>query len=293
MNFSQEKQGEILILSGSIFWSLFPIITILSFNNVSPLISLGWSTLFAALSFALVLTIKRKWREIKNKEALKDILLITLIMGVIYYLLIFTGLNYTSAGNAGLIALSEIFFSFLFFHIWRKDYIPTTHKIGALLMIIGAAIVLFPNTTKFNLGDILILVASSIAPLGNFFQKRAREKVSSETILFIRSLLSAPIIFLCAYLVHADFSLADFKKSFIFLALNGLILMGFTKILWLEAIHRISVTKANALGSLAPLLTLLFAWLILHNVPTEFQLLSFIPMFFGVLLLGRNKKSHS
>lgn len=290
MNLSEEKQGEIIIFFEAALWGLFPVITILSFKNVSPLISLGWSTLFATIFFALVISVKRRWQEMKNKAALKDILLTTLILGVVYYLLFFTGLHYTSAGNAGIIALTEVFFSFLFFHVWRKDHIPATHIVGAILMLIGAAIVLYPNFSKPHSGDILILAASFIAPLGNFFQRSARQKVSSESILFIRCLISAPVIFLFAYLTRADFAAADFKKSFIFLALNGFFLLGLSKILWIEGIHRISVTKATALGSIAPLLTLLFAWLLLNNTPTKFQLFSLIPMFFGVMFLSKNKK---
>jgi drug/metabolite transporter (DMT)-like permease len=64
--------------------------------------------------------------------------------------------------------------------------------------------------------------------------------------------------------------------------------LGLSKLLWIEGIHRISVTKASALSSMSPLLTLLFAWLLLGNVPSIFQLVSFIPMFFGVLLLSQN-----
>lgn len=289
MKLDQEKRGEIIIFLEAFLWSLFPIITILSFKNISPLISLGWSTLFATIFFAIILTIKGKWKEIKNKEALKDILLVTFFLGILYYLLYFFGLRYTSAGNASLIALTEIFFSFLFFHIWRKDYISFNHIMGAILILIGAFIILYPNFSEFHLGDILILTAAFIAPFGNFFQQRARKKASSESILFIRSLISAPVIFLFAYLSQADFAIVDFKKAVIFLIINGFFILGLSKILWIEGIHRISVTKANALNCMAPLLTLLFAWPLLHNIPTMFQLFSFAPMFFGVILLGKNK----
>jgi drug/metabolite transporter (DMT)-like permease len=67
-------------------------------------------------------------------------------------------------------------------------------------------------------------------------------------------------------------------------------MFGFVKMLWIEGIHRVSVVKANALTSTAPLFTLFFAWLILHNTPTIWQLSSFIPMFIGILLLGINKQ---
>lgn len=158
-------------------------------------------------------------------------------------------------------------------------------------MVIGALIVLYPSLKGFSGGEPLILLASFIAPLGNYFQKRARKKVSSEYILFIRSLVSAVVIILLSLILQDSFSYTDIGGSFIFLLINGLFLLGFSKILWVEGIHRISITKANALSSMSPLVTLLFAWILLQQSPTIWQLLSFTPMSFGMILLGMNQKN--
>jgi drug/metabolite transporter (DMT)-like permease len=287
---SKERQGEMFIFFESILWALFPIITILSLKNVPPLVALAWSTLFAAAFFGILLFLKNGWKELKNKEAIGDILLTTFILGIVFYVLFFTGLRYTTAGNASLIGLTEIFFSFLLFNVWHKEYFSFAHIAGAALMLIGAIIIFYPNVHGLQIGDLLILAACFIAPFGNFFQRRARKQVKSEAILFIRSIISAPVIFLLAYFSKANFAAIGFDKSFVLLIVNGFFLLGFSKILWIEGIHRISVTKANALNSLTPLLTLLFAWIILGNIPTKFQLFAFVPMFFGVMLLSKNKK---
>ena len=287
---NQDRQGELLILLGAIFWGLFPVITILSLNYLSPLASLAWSTLCSIPVFALILGFKKNWKEITDPSALRDILLMTFFTGILYYVLLFSGLRHTSAGNAGIIALTEVFFSFLLFHVWHKDYISKGHIIGSCLMLLGAIVVLYPNLTEFKIGDILILLAAFIAPFGNFFQQRARKKVSSETILFVRSLIATPFLFAIAYVFGQTSTLSGVRESVFLLLLNGLVLFGFTKILWVEGIHRISVTKANALSSINPLVTLLFAWLLLSNVPTVWQILSLAPMISGLILLGINKR---
>jgi len=247
----------------------------------------------AALFFAVILSIKKKWHEIRNKEALKNIFWATFFIGVLFYVLYYFGLRYTSAGNASIIALTETFFSYLLFHVWQKNYIPAQHIIGSALMVVGAFIVLYPNASHFQLGDILILGAAFIAPFGNFFQQRARKIVSSESIMFVRSLISTIVIFLLAYMSKASFSYYNFKNSFIFILINGVFMFGFSKILWIEGIHRISVTKSNALSGLSPLITLLFAWIFLRNLPTVWQLFSFIPMFLGLMLLSIRRKSNN
>ena len=285
-----ERQGEFFIFLQAVLWGLFPVITILSYGLLPPLISFGWSTLFAALFFGGVLTFRHRWGEIRDRASLRNILWATLFLGILYYGLVFFGLRYTSAGNASLIATTEMCFSFIFFHVWRKDFISTKHILGGIFMLIGVFIVLYPNTTKLHLGDLLILMATAIAPFGNYFQQRARERVSSEMILFFRSAISTPIVLLSACLLRERCSITDLKRSAALLLINGLLLMGFSKILWVEGIHRISVTKSNALASIAPPLTLLFAWLILRNIPTLFQLLSVVPILLGMVLLSMNRR---
>jgi drug/metabolite transporter (DMT)-like permease len=112
-------------------------------------------------------------------------------------------------------------------------------------------------------------------------------------ILLVRSAISTPIVLISACLLKERFLITDLKSSAVLILINGLLLLGFSKILWVEGIHRISVTKSNALASIAPPLTLLFAWLILHNIPTLFQLLSIVPILFGMALLSMNKRPAS
>ena len=80
-------------------------------------------------------------------------------------------------------------------------------------MLLGALIVLLPNFYRFQWGDILILIAALIAPFGNFFQRRARRRVGSETIMFVRSGLTALVIFIVALLVGEGISLPAITKS--------------------------------------------------------------------------------
>ncbi len=270
-------------------WGLFPVITVLSFNTLPPLISLAGSVIFSAIFFLPLVHYKKQWRQTLNWPALQDILWMTLFIGVLYYTLFFWGLKFTSPGNASIIGLTEVFFSFLFFHAWKKEYISLAHIAGALLVLAGAVIILSPNLTAFYKGDLLILAASAIAPFGNFFQRRARQKVSTEIIMLVRGVVSGIAILLLAFLFRQNFTASGLRDSLPFLLINGLFLFGLGKVLWIEGIHRISVTKANALSAIAPLLTLFFAFLILRQPPTGWQLTAFAPMFFGVILLGKNK----
>ncbi|MFA7302750.1 MAG: DMT family transporter, partial [Candidatus Paceibacterota bacterium] len=193
-------------------------------------------------------------------------------------------------GNAAIISLLEILTSFLFFNVILKEKIAKEHIIGACLMLLGAIIVLAPNFKGINIGDLLILFTTLVAPVGNLFQQKARKIASGEVVVFLRSLAAAPVIFVLAYLFGQHASLSSVQMSLPFLLINGVLLLGFSKLLWIEGIHRISVTKAMAFQGAGPLVTLLAAWALLEQVPTLWQLLSLLPLFLGVLFLTDSVK---
>lgn len=285
---TDERKGELFVVAGAVLWASFPVVTILSYNHLSPLTSLAWSTLIAAVFFGIIVTFKRKWHEVKNAKALKDILLASSIIGLGFYLLFFFGLKYTSAGNAAIIALTEALFSYLLFNLYHREHISKEHIWGVILMLTAACIVLLPNVTSLRIGDLLILSAAFVAPIGNFFQRRARKQVSSEFIMFGRSAVAAIGLFILIFALGEQATVMDLRQSWLVLLLSGFLLMGLSKIFWIESIHRISVTKANAVsGSIKPIVTLLLAWLILRDIPTVWQISSVIPMFFGVIFLSK------
>lgn len=287
MKLSLQRQGEAYTIVGMILWSIFPIFTQLSYLTVSPFTSLAVSSFFAALFFGVILTIRHRWHELLNKKALFYTLYSTFFVGILYYLLYFLSLRYSSAGNVSILALSEAFFSFLLFHVWHKEFIPRVHIIGAVFILLGAIIVLVPSMTVFHIGDVLIILGSAIVPFGNFFVQKARRMVNTETIMFVRGIVGSVAIFLLSFLFRSVSPLPQIIHSLPYFVANGLLILGFSTMLWVEGIHRIPVAKANALSSLGPLITLFFVWIIFKTSPTPWQLMSFIPMFIGVMLISK------
>ncbi len=287
MNLSKTTQGDLLILIQAFLSSFFPIVAVLSYKSVSPMVSLFYSSLFTAGVFLLLFCFRPKWRELFLPGVLKELFFVALIIGVGYYGLFFFGLKYTTAGNASLIAMMEIFFSYVFFYVLRKEKLDAGHITGGLLMILGAVLVLFNKTSAFRLGDLIILLASAFPALGNYYQQKLRKKISTETVLFGRSMLTLPFLAILAFAFKENLSPAIISGNFWFLFLNGAIFLGISKIFWLEGIHRISVTKANIISSVSPAFTLLLAAFILKQYPNWWQLLAFAPLGIGLWLLTK------
>jgi drug/metabolite transporter (DMT)-like permease len=292
MQISETRKGELYILGEAILWSIFPVITILSYSGLNPVATLAWSTLFAAVFFGLVMVARGKIKELKTPGIWPHISLIAFFIGWLFYGLYFSGLKYTTAGNASIIALMEIFFSYLLFNVWKKEEFSGRQSLGAVLMLLGAGVILFPKDgVSLHFGDWLVLAGTACAPVGNYFQQKLRKQISSETMLFLRSLLTFPFVFLLAYVLKLPVGWSLVSGWFWLLVLNGFVALGLSKLWWVEGIHRISVTKANALSVVAPLFTLFFAFIILRQAPTVWQLSAFVPLAAGLVLLTYEKSS--
>jgi drug/metabolite transporter (DMT)-like permease len=283
------RQGELFLFTEAILWSLFPVLAKLSFREMPVLFSAALTILCALPFFLIVLTIRRQWAELHVQDAYRPIFLATLIIGILYYGLVFVGTAYTSAGNASIILLMEIFFSFVILGALRKESNPASHWLGGALMVLGAALVLFPSTVRFAKGDLILLAAATVPPLGNHFLRNARALVGSSTIMLIRSAVSGIFFLVFACALEPLPSGTMILGSLPFLFLNGFFLMGLSKILWIEAIHRVSIAKAISLSAVSPLFTLGFAYSLLGEVPTAFQIAGVIPMIAGVCLLMRRE----
>ena len=279
------RKGEWCIAVEAFLRGFFPIITVLALNFIPALVALAWSSLFAGLFFGAVVAYRKLWHELKSALFWKYVFGVLFFNGILYYVFYFVGLEYTTPGNASIVALFEVFTAYLFFNVLRREHFSRAHTIGSILMLIGALTVVGRDLSGVNIGDILILGSTCVAPLGNLFSRKAREIASSETIMFVRSLAAALVIFVLAATLGEHASSSEIWQGLPFLLINGILLLGFSKFLWIEAIHRIPVTKANALNSVTPLLTLLLAWALLNQSPSIWQLTAVVPMIIGTLLL--------
>lgn len=286
---STEQQGEVYLGLQALLWSWFPIISILALKNLPPLSVAAMSTAIAACFFIGVTTYTRGWRRISS-NVFWYVVAGTLVIKT-FYALIFFGLQFTTAGNASIIGLTEVAFAMIILGgVLKKERVSSQVIVGSLLIVVGAACILFQRAGGINRGDIFILVAMAIVPFANLFQKKALEYISTTYLMTIRSMLGAPLLAFLALLFGETLHGEAISIAFPFILINGVLLLGLSKIFWLEAIKRIPISKANGMNSFIPALTLLFAFIVLGEVPTAIQLIGLVPMMLGVWIISAFKK---
>jgi len=283
---TKEREGELLMVGLSILESWFPILSIIALSYIGALHTYAFSLLVSLLFFLSLMLKKNLFIELKNKNAYKDLLLTSFWITTLFSL-VFIGMQYTTAGNMSVIIFLQLFFSYLYFNVFGKDKMNFIHSLGAFIMGVGAIIILLPDELNFNQGDWIILLAAIIAPIANLYSKRAREFCSSETILGFRALVALPIVSLLAWLIEPQINIEDIQKAMPYVILIGLLIFGVSKILWMEALHRISITKISAMIALVPPMTLFFAYLYLNEVPEMRQIIGIIPILIGGYLLTK------
>lgn len=282
---NEQRRGEYFLLAEEFLWGWFPIVTLLTYQFLDPLWSMAITILLSSLFFGGIMARRRLWPELARREGWPDLAGASFFI-MLLFILLFIGLSRTTAGNAALILFLQVFFTYFYFNLLKGEQMKRVHLAGMGLMSVGAILVLLPDEAGFNSGDLLVLLAAIIAPAANRYQQRARARVSAVTLLFVRNLSSLPVLFLLAWLL-APLPGREALAAWWLLLLNGLFLMGLSKIYWIEGLHRLQITKVSAMTALSPLFTMIFAYPVLGEVPGTWQLVGVAPILIGGALITR------
>lgn len=286
---TKEREGEFLMLGLALIESWFPILSIVAMSYIGALHTYAYSLVIALFFFLIIMLKRDRFKELRNRDAYNDLLL-TSFWITLLFTLVFIGMQYTTAGNMAVIIFLQLLFSYLYFNVLGKEKMDKIHLIGAGIMGVGALIILIPDDLTFNKGDLLILIASAIAPIANLYQKRARTYCSSETILGFRTVVGLPFIALLAWIFEPATQYKDIMAALPSLLVIGIFVYVVSKIMWIEALYRISITKVSAMMGLVPMLTLFFAYLYLDEMPQFRQMLGIIPILVGGYMLTKPLK---
>jgi drug/metabolite transporter (DMT)-like permease len=210
----------------------------------------------------------------------------TFLIGICFYGLLFFGAHRTSPVNVALLSLLEIPFSMLLLRAHQSERLTLPQSCGSALMLVGAAWLLSPWNLRLNIGDMVIVGACLLPPLGNYFIKKARRLVASEIIMLVRSMVSGAALCAAALLLEGAPTYQDLAGGLPCVLLSGVLLMGISKILWTEAVHRIPIPKAVSSLALAPPLTVIISVALLGTYPTPTQIAALLPVCIGMLLIA-------
>ena len=289
---AKDRLGEVYMFGAAILWGLLPIVSKQAYLYIPILFCAAFSACVTALFFAVLLTVRGEWRELLCKSALKSSLIAGVGIGVLFYGLVFWGQSMVPASTTSVLLLMEVFFSMLLLRIVGNERLTRRQVMGASVMVVGAIIVLSPDSMDaFGLGELILLLAAAIPPIANYHMQKARTLVGVSSILFLRSVISCAVLLGVSLSLEAWPSADSLWSALPWVLVNGVLVLGVSKLLWVEAIRFIPISKAVAMNSLAPLVTLSVAFWWLNEPATWYQWFGCLPLTLGCWLLVSNRSA--
>ncbi|SEF63308.1 DMT family transporter [Marinobacterium lutimaris] len=288
----QARVGELYMMAAAALWGLLPVISKQAYQHIPILMCAALSAFVTAIFFAVLLTLRGEWRDLLCKTALASSLISGVGIGVLFYGLVFWGQSMVPASTTSVLLLMEVFYSMLLLRVLGHERLTRRQVVGAGVMVAGAIIVLAPNSASFlGLGELILLFAAIIPPIANYHMQRARKYVGASSILFLRSCISLTVICLLALWLEPLPSTSDLLAAAPWILINGILIFGVSKIFWVEAIRRIPISKAVAMNSLAPLVTLAVAYWLLGEPAAWYQWVGCAPLTLGCWILVSNRST--
>jgi uncharacterized membrane protein len=180
------------------------------------------------------------------------------------------------------------------FGLLGLETITPKRTLGAGIILLGATVILSEGFTwEWNIWNFLVILATAIAPVANYFQKATVKLMPAIGYTAYRSLFAGTILILASALFETPLHKITFTREALFLIIaNGVFAFGLSKWFWLEGIHRIGVTKAISYNTAAPALTLIFAFFLFRQVPTIEQIMGLTAILIGIPLVISPIKHH-
>lgn len=283
--------GEFFILSQAAINGLLPIIATYSTRIVQPVMFAGISALVAGISLLIYLLLTKEISELKSKKALPDILGVTIFIVIVPSIFLYMGASMTSSINVAILAQTELLFTWIICGLFFNETINLQKIAAALIVVIGATMVLYNGSFQLKIGDVLIIAAHVFYPIGNIFAKKALKITTPMAIVFYRNIIGGTVLVLLGLLfgkLGIGASIANIQITIILLLLvNGILLNVISKILWYKGLKKIEISKAVSIGMSLPAFSLIYAFLFLNEIPTVYQLTGFLIIILGLLTLTR------
>ncbi|MGY4475534.1 DMT family transporter [Bradyrhizobium sp. USDA 3364] len=204
----------------------------------------------------------------------------TLVPGIIAglmfgceFVLIFTGLVFTSASRASVFLYTAPFFVALGSHQFLGERLSTVQWSGLALSFAGVALAIGvpqPNVdAKVLFGDLMVVgggalwAATTLVAKGTGLRKAAPEKALGYQVA-----ISIPILGLAAWIGGERIEHVPSALSISLLAYQAVWVVGCTFVIWFAMVKTYSASKLSAFTFVTPLFGVVAAYFIMHDTLT-------------------------
>ena len=211
-------------------------------------------------------------------------------------ILFFLSFELAGAINASLAQKTTIIFGLLFGFLINHEKISITQIIFSVILLFGVVLAVTQgsfNLLEFNIGVLVMIATTCLWMIAHSFTKPILEKneLSSIQIVFIRNCLNGIVLFSTYFIFFPikNMILLFSPVNHLFFILMG-ISYSFDLFCWYKALAYIDVSTASLIIAPSPIITALFAMIILGETFTIFHLIGMIIITISIIVIINKKK---
>ncbi len=265
----------------------------------------------AIIFFPLFLIERNRLKRSKRTESNKHEENQTLLNGWKKHkkLLIYLGINFAIAQilfyvsfqlagaiNASLAQKTTIIFGLFFGFLINHEKISVTQIVFSIILLFGLVLAVTQgsfNLLEFNIGVLVMIATTCLWMIAHSFTKPilGNNELSSIQVVFIRNLLNG-IVLISTYFIFfpiENITLLNSPINHTFFILMG-ITYSFDLFCWYKALAYIDVSTASIIIAPSPIITAIFAMIILGETFTIFHLIGTIIIILSIIIIVRIKK---
>ncbi len=295
-----EHKGVLAVFFSAIIWGFIYIFsTIFVKMNISPIEQVFFKSLFAIPMLIPILYYKGLLKI--HKQHLSYLFIFGFFMAIVtFFEFSAVGVG-TPAATTNFIITSFPLFTIIFSHYLLKERVSIRKIESLFFVLLGVFLIAQPWTA--NTLRIIGVLFALLGALGNgyyiVFVKKLIEKYHYLTILFWASVftfVSTPIIWILSYLFNPFTSLFTFSfnltaESIILLLLFAFLYNVLAYLLIMYGTKFLLPSKTSLILSFESVFALIFAFIILAEVPDIFQLVGGLFILIGIWIIAIRKKT--
>ena len=289
----REREGVILVIICVFIHGAHPILGKYGVSLVSPLFFASLTNLIAAAGLILIILLKKESLIILIKKRFFILLFLIGFFGTtLSNIMFFYGVRLTSGINSAILLQVEPIYALIIGYLLLRERVSSRQILSTLLIISGTLLVIYQGTTRMNWGDILILLTPLCYQTGHFFSKQLlnETEISPLFIATGRTLYGGLILLLLNQFTGThEFNILIQPSILGVFVFYGIVVYALSYLTFYGAIKRINLSKASAIISVYPAISIILARFILKEVPDFYQLGGFFIIMLGIFYLANLK----
>ena len=287
----KEKEGIAYVLICVLVHGALPILGKYGVSLIHPLYFAALTNLIAAVSLVLLMILKgQSLLLLMDKKQIGYFIVIALFGTTLSNIFLFYGVRLTSGINSAILLQVEPIYAILIGYIILQERVSFRQVLSTFMVMLGTLLVIYQGHFSLNYGDLLVLCTPLCFQTGHLLSKKllTNHQVNPIIIATSRTLYGGIFLGLLSQLFDIpQMSRLSQPHILSLIIFYGVIVYALSYLTFYESIKRINLSKATAIISIYPAVSIFLAWFILKEKPGLYQLIGF-----GFILVGIFYLSH-